>query len=232
MELAAVGVQIDPREKNDLNRISREAHRNGNGYIVDLVILRNMKRAVYAPYRADHFGLGFTHYTHFTSPIRRYPDLMVHRLLDEYLKGGKSVGQDEYEKKCEYASDMERKAVEAERASVKYKQAEYMMDKIGQEFYGLISGVSKWGIYVELIESKCEGMVRLRDLADDYYFLDEDNYQVTGQRSGYQYKLGDKVKIRVKKIDLSRKELDFQIINDKPLRAPSTPFRPPSKKRR
>jgi ribonuclease R len=109
---------------------------------------------------------------------------------------------------------MERKAVEAERASVKYKQAEYLLDKIGEEFYGLISGVSKWGIYVELIESKCEGMVRLRDLADDYYFLDEDNYQVTGQRTGNQYKLGDKVKIRVKKIDVSRKEMDFQIVSE------------------
>jgi len=218
--LSKLGYKLNVDNRKDLassfNNLFKQIEGKGEQNMIETIAIRTMAKAIYSTLNIGHYGLGFKFYTHFTSPIRRYPDLMVHRLLDLYMHEGNSVGQDEYEKKCEYSSDMERKAVEAERASVKYKQAEYLMDKIGQEFYGLISGVSKWGIYVELIGSKCEGMVRLKDLADDYYFLDEENYQVTGQRYGYQYKLGDKVKIRVKKIDLSRKEMDFQIINEKP----------------
>lgn len=218
--LSKLGYKLNIDNRKDLassfNNLFKQIEGKGEQNMIETIAIRTMAKAIYSTLNIGHYGLGFKFYTHFTSPIRRYPDLMVHRLLDLYMHEGNSVGQDEYEKKCEYSSDMERKAVEAERASVKYKQAEYLMDKIGQEFYGLISGVSKWGIYVELIGSRCEGMVRLKDLADDYYFLDEENYQVTGQRYGYQYKLGDKVKIRVKKIDLSRKEMDFQIINDKP----------------
>jgi ribonuclease R len=216
-------LNIDNRKglASSFNNLFKQIEGKGEQNMIETIAIRTMAKAIYSTVNIGHYGLGFKFYTHFTSPIRRYPDLMVHRLIDFYMNKGNSVPQDEYEKKCEYSSDMERKATEAERASVKYKQAEYMLDKIGQEFYGLISGVSKWGIFVELIESKCEGMVRLRDLADDYYFLDEENYQVTGQRYGYQYKLGDKVKIKVKKIDLSRKEMDFQIVNDKPAYSPT-----------
>ncbi|MCU0369919.1 MAG: RNB domain-containing ribonuclease, partial [Bacteroidales bacterium] len=218
--LSRLGYKLNIENRKGLassfNNLFRQIEGKGEQNMIETIAIRTMAKAIYSTVNIGHYGLGFKFYTHFTSPIRRYPDLMVHRLLDSYLKGGNSVGQEEYEKKCEHSSDMERKAVEAERSSVKYRQAEYLLDKIGQEFYGLISGVSKWGIYVELVESKCEGMVRLRDLADDYYFLDEENYQVIGQRNGYRYKLGDRVRIRVKKIDLSRKEMDFQIINEKP----------------
>ena len=217
--LSKLGYKLNIENRKGLassfNNLFKQIEGKGEQNMIETIAIRTMAKAIYSTINIGHYGLGFRFYTHFTSPIRRYPDLMVHRLLDLYLHDGNSVPQDDYEKKCEHSSDMEKKAVEAERASVKYKQAEYMMDKIGEEFYGLISGVSKWGIYVELIGTKCEGMVRLKDLTDDYYFLDEENYQVTGQRTGNQYKLGDKVKIRVKRIDLSRKEMDFQIVNEK-----------------
>ena len=135
---------------------------------------------------------------------------MVHRLFEGYLEGGTSVKKADYESKCEHASDMEKRAADAERASVKYKQAEYMLDKIGKEFDALISGVSKWGLFAEITETKCEGMIRLRDLDDDFYYLDEENYCVIGQRTGVKYKLGDIVKVRVKRANLSRKQLDFE----------------------
>jgi ribonuclease R len=217
--LSKLGYKLNIENRKGLassfNNLFKQIEGKGEQNMIETIAIRTMAKAIYSTINIGHYGLGFRFYTHFTSPIRRYPDLMVHRLLDLYTHDGNSVPQDDFEKKCEHSSDMEKKAVEAERASVKYKQAEYMLDKIGEEFYGLISGVSKWGIYVELIGNKCEGMVRLKDLSDDYYFLDEENYQVTGQRTGNQYKLGDKVKIRVKKIDLSRKEMDFQIVNEK-----------------
>lgn len=194
------------------NSLFRQIAGKGEENMIETIAIRTMAKAEYATQNIGHYGLAFPHYTHFTSPIRRYPDLMVHRLLDHYLQGGQPVNQAEYEEWCVHSSEMERKAIEAERASIKYKQAEYLLDKIGEEFYGLVSGVSKWGIYVELAGNKCEGMVRLQDLDDDFYYLDEDNYQVIGQRHGQQYKLGDKVRVRVKKIDLSKKQMDFEMI--------------------
>jgi ribonuclease R len=178
--------------------------------IITQLAIRTMAKAYYSTDNIGHYGLAFPYYTHFTSPIRRYPDLMVHRLLEKYyLDNQNTVDQPEYEKKCRHCSDMERKAVEAERASVKYKQIEFMKDKVGENFNGVISGISKWGLYVQLDENKCEGMVRVRDLDDDFYYLDEDNYQYIGQRTGTIYKLGDNVSIKVKNADLSRKHLDF-----------------------
>jgi ribonuclease R len=180
--------------------------------MIETIAIRTMARAVYTTQNIGHYGLSFKYYTHFTSPIRRYPDLMVHRLLQRYLEDKPSASQEEYEEKCKHSSDMERKAMEAERASVKYKQAEYLMDRIGEEFDGLISGVSKWGIFVELTESKCEGMVSLRLMNDDFYYLDEENYRIIGQRWGKIYRLGDKIRIKVKKIDLQKKQMDFDLV--------------------
>jgi len=194
------------------NDLFKQIAGKGEEHMIETIAIRTMAKAEYSTDNIGHYGLAFQYYSHFTSPIRRYPDLMVHRLLDHYLGGGQSTSKDVYEEKCQHCSLMERSAIEAERESVKYKQAEFLLDKIGQEFEGLISGVSKWGIYVEIIGNKCEGMIRLQDLDDDFYYLDEDNYQVIGSRHGQQYKLGDQVRIIVKKIDLSRKQMDFGIV--------------------
>ena len=194
------------------NDLFKQIAGKGEENMIETIAIRTMAKAEYSTENIGHYGLAFRYYSHFTSPIRRYPDLMVHRLLDHYLGGGSSVSNSVYEDKCIHCSLMERSAVQAERESIKYKQAEFLLDKIGQEFEGLISGVSKWGIYVEIIGNKCEGMVRLQDLDDDFYYLDEDNYQVIGSRDGQQYKLGDQVTIRVKKIDLAKKQMDFGIV--------------------
>ena len=197
---------------HSFNQLFRDIKGTGAENMVESVAIRTMAKAVYTTKNIGHYGLAFPYYTHFTSPIRRYPDLMVHRLLQDYLDNKPSVQAAELEMQCEHASDMEKRAADAERASVKYKQAEYMLDKIGQEFDALISGVSKWGIFAEIIGTKCEGMIKLRDLDDDYYYLDEENFRVIGQRRGNVYKLGDPVRIRVTKIDLSKKQMDYILI--------------------
>ena len=195
------------------NNLFRDIKGTGTETMIETIAIRTMSKAYYSTHNIGHYGLSFPFYTHFTSPIRRYPDLMVHRILQEYLNGAASVKEEVYEPMCDHSSQMERKAIDAERMSVKYKQTEFMLDKIGQEFDGLISGVSKWGLFVEIIGNKCEGMVRLRDLEDDFYYLDEENFQVIGQRYGFQYKLGDKLKIRVKRIDLGKKQMDFALVS-------------------
>ncbi len=181
--------------------------------VLTQLAIRSMAKAIYTTKKHSHYGLAFDYYTHFTSPIRRYPDVMVHRLLELYLAGGKSVNEEDYEKMSLHSSQMEKKAADAERASVKYKQAEYLEGNIGEEFKGIISGLTEWGMYVEIIENKCEGMVRLRDLNDDFYVLDEKNYCIIGQRRKKKFQLGDEVTIMVKKVDLSKRQIDFSLVH-------------------
>ena len=180
--------------------------------VLTQLAIRSMAKAVYTTKKHSHYGLAFDYYTHFTSPIRRYPDVMVHRLLELYLADGKSVNEEEYEKMSIHSSQMEKKAADAERASVKYKQAEYLQNNIGEEFNGIISGLTEWGMYVEIIANKCEGMIRLRDLNDDFYVLDEKNYCIIGQRRKKKYQLGDEVNIMVKKVDLNKRQIDFTLV--------------------
>ena len=204
-----------------LNALLQEAKGKKEENAVEMVALRAMMKARYSIHNIGHYGLMFTYYTHFTSPIRRYPDTMVHRLLTRYAEGGRSVNAAKYEELCEHSSDMEQIAATAERASIKYKQVEFMADRLGEEFTGTISGVTEFGLYVEVDENKCEGMIPMRTLLDDYYEFDERNYCLIGRRTHHRYNLGDKVKIRVERANLERRQLDFSIISD--VKAPAAP---------
>ncbi len=196
------------------NQLFTDIKGKGEENMIESIAIRTMSKAYYSTDNIGHYGLSFPFYTHFTSPIRRYPDTMVHRLLEHYLQGKQTVNKEEYEEKCEHSSDMEKLAAEAERASIKYKQVEFLLDKVGKTFDGLISGVSKWGIFVELVESKSEGLIRFNDMKDDYYYLDEDNYQIIGKRYGQKLRLGDPVRVLVKNVDLGKRQLDFELVEE------------------
>lgn len=176
--------------------------------------IRTMSRACYSTDNIGHYGLAFPYYTHFTSPIRRYPDMMVHRLLDHYLANKESVNKDEYEEYCKHCSQMEQQAAQAERDSIKYKQAEYLADKIGQTFDAKVSGISKWGIYAELTESKCEGLIPMRSFDDDFYYIDEENYTLVGLHHGRSLRFGDSIKVKVVAVDLIKKQMDFELVTE------------------
>ncbi len=201
-----------------LNQLMADVEGKTEQNVLTQLAIRSMAKAIYTTKKTSHYGLAFDYYTHFTSPIRRYPDVMAHRLLQHYLDGKSTVDPEIYEKMCLHSSQMEKRASDAERLFTKYKQAEYLSEQVGETFVGIISGVTEWGIYVEIVENKCEGMIRLRDINDDFYVLDPENYSIVGQRFKRKYQLGDEVNIKVKKVELTKKQIDFELItNEEPL---------------
>ncbi|NKI27928.1 ribonuclease R [Arenibacter sp. 6A1] len=197
---------------SSLNKLLEDVKGRKEQNLVDTLAIRSMSKAIYTVDNIGHYGLAFDYYTHFTSPIRRYPDVMVHRLLQHYLDGGASAKEDVYQDKCKHSSDMESLAANAERDSIKYMQIKFMQDHQDKEFIGVISGVTEWGLYVEIIENKCEGMIRIRDIKDDYYTFDEKEYAIVGERHKKTYQLGDEVIVMVKNSDLIKRHLDFSLL--------------------
>ena len=209
------GIKTGSRKSltTSMNRLITEVKGRPEQNLIQTLAVRTMAKAVYSTDNLGHYGLAFDYYTHFTSPIRRYPDVMVHRLLQRYLDNGRSVNKEKYEEYCKHSSDMEQVAANAERASIKYKQVEFMADRLGQVFEGTISGVTQWGFYVELDDSKCEGLVSVTELADDQYEFDEKNYCIRGRYHHKQYQLGDHVRVRVAKANLVARQLDYELVS-------------------
>ena len=197
---------------SSMNNLMAEVKDKPEQNMIETLAVRTMAKAAYSTDNIGHYGLAFDYYTHFTSPIRRYPDVMVHRLLQRYLDSGRSVNKEKYEEYCKHSSDMEQVAANAERSSIKYKQVEFMADKIGQDFEGTISGVTQWGFYVELEDSKCEGLVSMTELDDDFYEFDEKNYCIVGRHHHKIYQLGDRVTIKVAKANLVARQLDYELV--------------------
>ena len=217
--ISRFGYNINFRSKDtiskSLNNLLTEVQGKKEQNLVDTLAIRSMSKAKYSTDNIGHYGLAFDYYSHFTSPIRRYPDVMAHRLLQYYLDGGKSVDEDAYEEKCNHSSNMENLAANAERDSIKYMQVKYMLDHKDEEFLGVISGVTEWGIYVEIVSNKCEGMCRIREIKDDYYTFDEKQYALVGEVTHNVLQLGDEVYVKVKNADLVKKQLDFQFLGKK-----------------
>ena len=203
-----------------INRLLHDIRGREEEGLIKQVTIRSMAKAVYSTDNVGHYGLAFDFYTHFTSPIRRYPDLMVHRALAHYLAGGKALNKQALELSCVHSSQMEKRAADAERASVRYKQAEYMLARLGQSFRGIVSGLTSWGMYVELIVNKCEGMIALRDLPGDHYRFDQERYQLTGLRTGRQFRLGDELEVMVRGVDMEKRTVEFSLVEEEPAQAP------------
>lgn len=202
----------DTNIAKSLNKLLKEVHGKKEGNMIETLAVRTMAKAEYSTNNIGHYGLAFQYYSHFTSPIRRYPDVMVHRLLQHYLDGGASANASEIEANCIHCSVMEKQAASAERDSIKYKQVEFMSKHLGEEFTAIISGVTDWGIYAEIEENLCEGMISTKTLEDDTYVLDAENYRVVGSRTGKKYQMGDQILVKIKNADLARKQLDFELI--------------------
>src|SRR6185295_10688901 len=215
---SAFGYKIDTSNDrtigHSLNKLLNDIKGKDEQNMLEQLAIRSMAKAKYTSENVGHYGLAFDYYTHFTSPIRRYPDVLVHRLLDNYLANKKSETKD-LEDRCKHCTQMEISATDAERSSVKFMQAKYLKEKTGQEFAGIITGLTDWGIFVELTENKCEGMIRMHDLGDDFYEFDNFNYQLKGNRTGKIYRLGDHLNVRVKRTDLVKRQIDLELADGK-----------------